>query len=130
MGIQWFSENEKISEDLPKALHPLIKSKQKLIKFCIGRKVRNVPIGLLIYAGRNQYNHMDDKEKLSGLNTTIFNLLASGYEGATEQFPKDPAFNLENALLINNFSNNITTLLKWINYESYYADMHSLIVAA
>lgn len=90
--------------------------------------MRTVPIGLVIYAGRNQYNHMDD-EKLSALNTTIFNLLASSYEGATEHSSKEPAYDLENVVLIN-FSSNITALLEWKNYESYYADMHSLIVAA
>ena len=87
-----------------------------------------MPIGLVIYAGHNQYNHMDD-EKLSALNTTIFNLLACSYEGATEQSSKDPAFDLENPVLIN-LSSNITTLLEWQNYESYYVDMLHLIVAA
>src|ERR1700730_6522446 len=28
--------------------------------FCVGRLVRGVPLGLIIYAGRNQYNHFDD----------------------------------------------------------------------
>lgn len=128
MGIQWFSKNEEIPEALPEALHPLIQSRKKLINFCIGRKVRSVPIGLLIYAGRNQYNHMDD-EKLNDLNTTVFNLLTLSYEGVTEQFPKDPAFDLENAILTN-FSSNITALLEWRNYKSYCTDMYSLIVAA
>lgn len=128
MGIQWFSKTQEIPEALPEALYPLMQSRKELIKFCIGRKVRRVPIGLLIYAGRNQYNHMDDK-KLSDLNTTIFNLLALGYEDVMEQSPKDPAFDLESVILIN-FSSNITTLLEWRNYKSYYTDMYSLIVAA
>lgn len=148
MGIQWFSKNKEISEALPEALHPLVQSGKtgKIpIEFCIGRKVRSVPIGLLIYAGRNQYNHMDMNEKLKPLNTTIFNLLAISYEGAIEQSSEDlvfnlenyedaeeqsfedPAFNLKNTVLIN-FSSNITALLEWRNYESYYADMNSLII--
>ena len=134
MGIQLCSNNQGIPENLPKDLSPLIK--EKVEKFCIGRRVRGVPIGLVIYAGRNQYNHMNDKvndkvndKGLSTLNTTIFNLLALGYryEQAIENSPKDPAFDLENERLIN-FSSNITTLLEWINYKSYYTDMHSLIV--
>jgi hypothetical protein len=128
MGIQWFSENEDISEDLPKDLRSLLMKSKKLIKFCIGRRVRSLPIGLIIYAGRNQYNHMDD-EKLSELNTTIFNLLAYSYDGATEQSPKNPAFDLKNEVLTN-FSSNITALLEWRSYELYYKDMNSLIVAA
>lgn len=123
MGIQWFSENKENSEDLPEALCLLITPKNKLAKFCIGRRVRKVPIGLVIYAGRNQFNHMDG-EKLSKLNTTIFDLLASNYAE-----DKDPAFNLKNKRLTN-FSHNIIGLLGWENYEVYYLDMHSLIVTA
>jgi hypothetical protein len=127
MGLQWFSENEEIPEDLPEALRSSIKPKSKPVKFCIGRRVRNLPIGLIIYAGRNQFNHMDDEE-LREPNKTIFNLLAHNYDGATEQSPGDPAFDLENGVLIN-FSGNITALLDWRNYESYYLDMKSLITA-
>ena len=76
MGIQLFSTNEEIAEDLPEILRSVIKPKSKVPRFCIGRRVRNVPIGLIIYAGRNQFNHIDE-EKLSGVNTTIFNLIAS-----------------------------------------------------
>ena len=28
--------------------------------FCVGRLVRNIPLGLLIYAGRIQYNHWEE----------------------------------------------------------------------
>jgi hypothetical protein len=128
MGIQWFSENEEIPSDLPEALRSSIKPKSKLVKFCIGRKVRSLPIGLIIYAGRNQFNHMDDEE-LREPSKTIFNLLAHNYVGATDQSPGDPAFDLENAILIN-FSSNITAMLEWRNYESYYSDMKSLVAAA
>jgi hypothetical protein len=71
---------------------------------------------------------MDDDE-LREPSKTIFNLLAHSYAGVTEQSPRDPAFDLENGMLIN-FSSNITALLEWRNYESYYADMKSLIAAA
>jgi hypothetical protein len=143
MGIQWFSENEEIPENLPKSLCSLLKPKSKITKFCVGRKVRSVPIGLVIYAGRNQFNHMDDDE-LREPNVTIFELLAKNYTGTTDkpieittlsaeqaeaitpQFPKDPAFDLKNGILIN-FASNITALLEWRNYESYYSDMYSLI---
>ena len=47
----------------------------------------------------------------------------------TEESFKDPAFDLENTVLIN-FSSNITALLGWRNYEAYYSDMKLLIVSA
>ncbi|WP_026736046.1 hypothetical protein [Fischerella sp. PCC 9605] len=127
MGIQWFSENKEIPEDVPEDLRLLIKTGTKTAKFCIGRRIRSVPIGLAIYAARNQFNHMDDEE-LREPNITIFNLLAYNHGVAVEQCFKDPAFDLENKVLIN-FSSNITALLEWRNYESYHSDMHSLIVA-
>ncbi|WP_068818211.1 hypothetical protein [Phormidesmis priestleyi] len=126
MGIQWFSENQEIPDNLPKDLHSLLKPKTKPAKFCIGRKIRSIPIGLIIYAGRNQSNHMED-EKLHGLNATVFNLLASNHCDTASTF-KDPAFDLENETLIN-FSSNITALLDWSDYKSYCRDMHALIVA-
>ncbi|AUB43633.1 hypothetical protein COO91_09814 (plasmid) [Nostoc flagelliforme CCNUN1] len=128
MGIQLFSQNEEIAEDLPKILRSVIKSKSKLAKFCIGRRVRNVPIGLVIYAGRNQFNHIDE-EKLNELNVTIFKLLASNWSDAAEEVNKDLAFDLEEKLLIN-FSSNITGLLGWKSYELYDSDMHSLLIEA
>jgi hypothetical protein len=144
MGIQWFSENEETPENLPESLYSLLKPKSKITRFCIGRKVRSVPIGLVIYAGRNQFNHMDDDE-LREPNVTIFDLLSKNYtdstdqsvqsitlsveqvEDITEHSSQDPAFDLENGILIN-FASNITGLLEWKDYESYYSDMHSLIV--
>jgi len=126
MGIQWFSKNEKIPEDLPESLSS-IDPKSKIAKFCIGRRIKNLPIGLVIYAGRNQFNHMDD-EQLKEPNITIFNILAHNYADPTNQFSKDPAFDLKNDTLIN-FAANIVGLLEWKEYESYSSDMYPLIVA-
>jgi len=127
MGIQLFSENKNILEELPGNIGSLITPKS--VKFCIGRLVSKLPIGLIIYAGRNQYNHMDlDASAFNKLNKAIFNHLAENYYDDTKEFFKDPAFDLENRLLIN-FSSNITALLGWRNYESYYSDMKSLIVS-
>lgn len=130
MGIQLFSKNINISKKLPEnVLKPLtlMKPKKQPVKFCTGRLVSQLPIGLIIYAGRNQYNHMDEDE-LFGLNKAIFNQIAEKYDDDSKEFFKDPAFDLENRLLIN-FSSNITSLLGWKNYESYYSDMKSLIVS-
>ena len=113
MAIQLFSENEIIPEDLPNELQ-----KMKLpIKFCISRRIYNIPIGLIIYAGRNQYNHMDEK-KLNKMNTKVFDLINQNHI--------NPCFDLNNTQVIN-FSGNIIELLGWDHYEQYYFDMLNML---
>ena len=126
MGIKLFSKNKNISEDIPENVRSLIKPKSNPVRFCTGRLVDKLPIGLIIYAGRNQYNHMHEV-KLREPNKIIFNHLAEHYDDDTKESFRDPAFDLDNRQLIN-FSSNITALLGWRNYESYYSDMKSLIV--
>ena len=126
MGIQMFSSNEEVPSELPENLKDKLSCDKKAVKFCIGRKVKTLPIGLLVYAGRNQYNHMDE-EKLRPLNKIIFDIAANNYEGATEDSPKYPALDLGNPSIIN-YSTNITGILDWRDYEAYYCDMHSLLV--
>lgn len=43
-------------------------------EWCVGRLIGNLPLGIVIYACRNHYNHMDDK-RLSTLNELVFNHL-------------------------------------------------------
>jgi hypothetical protein len=117
MGIQWFSTNSEVPEALPQDLRNLIKPASQ--RFCTGRTVYEVPIGLIIYAGRNQYNHMDQAELTNKLNCKVFELLATHNNTISW---KDPAFDLSSSAL-NNLSSNVTGLLKWKDYEAYYEDM-------
>ena len=43
-------------------------------KFCVGREIGDLPLGMLVFAGRNQYNHYDE-ERLNVVNEVIFNAL-------------------------------------------------------
>jgi hypothetical protein len=43
-------------------------------EWCVGRSVGNLPLGIVVYAGRNHYNHTDEK-RLSTLNEVVFNHL-------------------------------------------------------
>jgi hypothetical protein len=52
MGIQWFSTNSEVPEALPQDLRDLVVQPSSQ-RFCMGRTVYEVPIGLIIYAGRN-----------------------------------------------------------------------------
>lgn len=43
-------------------------------KFCMGRQIGGMPVGLIIYAARNQYNHAGE-DRLSPQNELVFNYL-------------------------------------------------------
>lgn len=62
MALKLFAEKIEISE-LPKFVKENIKENwhQSLTKFSHDRKVWGLPIGLLIYAARNQYNHFEER---------------------------------------------------------------------
>lgn len=43
-------------------------------KFCVGRNIGDLPLGMLVFAGRNQYNHYDE-DRLNVVNEVVFNAL-------------------------------------------------------
>ncbi len=43
-------------------------------EWCVGRSIGNLPLGIVVFAGRNQYNHAGD-ERLRPLNEVVFNHL-------------------------------------------------------
>lgn len=122
MGIQLFSGNTTV----PTRYQDIIKPGSKDARFCIGRSVRSVPLGLVILAGRNQYNHIN-AEKLREPNLRIFDDLSLNWPGSTGDGRKDPAFDLKNDRLIN-YASNIVALMGWNNYVAYRTDMEALLL--
>ena len=122
MAIQKFSNNIEVCQPFDS----VISSNSKAARFCIGRKVRGVPIALIIYAGRNQYNHMDEN-KLNELNKFIFSQLAKIQSfNDKNKFYIDPAFDLANADIMN-YSSNITAVLDWKDYSIYKQDLIDML---
>ena len=123
MGIQKYSVNTEV----PEAFTGLIRENAKPVKFCIGRFERDIPIGLIVYAGRNQFNHLDD-DSLREPNLSIFEKLCA-VESSTNKgvFYRDPAFDLTNENLIS-YASNITGLLGWRTYENFYSDMRNMLI--
>lgn len=120
-GIQLFSKNE----TLPIAWSGIIRIGAAGVPFCIGREVRGVPLGLIVYAGRNQHAHYDD-ESLREPNTSVFERLALNHGfGGGKPF-HDPAFDLRNTS-IGSFASNITALIGWRSYEAYLKDMEEVL---
>lgn len=117
-AIECYSSNTNV----PANVASLVQSGSKAIPFCIGREVRGIPIGLVIYAGRNQHMHYNEPN-LSTLNKAIFNKLANISKFSSV---KDPALDLANHTL-SSLASNITYLLGWRSYESYLSDIHALL---
>ncbi|NOS78980.1 MAG: hypothetical protein HOP35_13640 [Nitrospira sp.] len=120
-GIQWFSHNRAVPADFGSVIKP----SSKAVPFCVGRRVRMVPIGLIIYAGRNQFAHLDENS-LREPNLTVFERLATKHGYSTDPAVRDPAFDLRNEYLIN-FSSNVTALIDWRSYDQYAKDMSAII---
>lgn len=117
MAIRLYSKNGNVLPELSGVM------KQAAIPYCIGRLVRGVPLGLVIYAGRNQYNHIEDNQ-LREPSSTVFEWLATKHDYG--QGIRDPAFDLS-AGLVWNYASNVTSLVGWRDYESYEKDMRSLL---
>lgn len=125
-AIEMFSKNTDVDEKIKsivtiKDQRGRFKINHKVKRFCIGRRVNDVPIGLIIYAGRNQHMHCD-AEELSEVNLRVFGMLAMvpGY-----QEYRDPAFDLCTKRL-DSYASNITALLAWRSYSAYFNDMNAL----
>jgi hypothetical protein len=120
-AIECYSENESIPEDWAEVIRP----NNKAVRFCIGRKTRDVPLGLIIYAARNQHTHFEDEE-LREPNQEVFRRLAERHWITTNQPFADPAFDLKNKSLVS-FASNCTALMGWRDYTSYEADIRALL---
>lgn len=98
----------------------------KTVKFCYGRPVRGIPLGLIIYAGRNQHTHIEDKDQLHEPSRTVFERLATRNSNAAEVQYRDPAFDLANDRLVS-FASNIINLIGWDTYEAYDQDIRPML---
>ena len=120
MAIKQYSNNSSV----PDRFNALINRGSLAKKFCIGREKHSVPIGLIIYAGRNQAAHYDDIE-LREPNKSIFEKLCKRTSKGGREF-RDPALDLNNGSTIN-FAGNITYILDWCDYDAYQQDMRNLL---
>ncbi len=120
-GLERFSTNTAIPEDWV----DVIKAKHSAVRYCIGRRVRHVPLGLIIYAGRNQHVHFGEG-KLNKINTTVFARLAIHHGRNNDPTIRDPAFDLSNSLLVS-FAHNVTALVDWRSYDAYERDLAALL---
>lgn len=116
-GLEIYSQNTRV----PNAWKVNIPA--YLAKFCVGREVRSTPLGLIVYAARNQHTHFNDP-KLRMASASVFTNLARehGYSSSA----LDPAFDLENPILTS-YASNVTALIEWRSVEKYQDDMRNML---
>jgi hypothetical protein len=120
MGIRLHGREGTVPNDLA---HLLLKG-SKVLHYLGGRRVRQLPIALIILAGRNQYHHMD--EDLREPTLSIFRDLAKNHEYPNGEAYIDPAFDLSQGDP-GRMPGNIVYVLGWGTYENYQKDMHTLL---
>ena len=121
MAIKKFSKNT----DIPVALNHIPRI-ELAKKYCVGRFVNDVPLGLIIYAGRNQFNHLDAQELFEPSKTIFTRIGQIGPSRFVKEPYQDPAFDLNNRTIIN-FASNITALIGWRNYNTFENDMIEML---
>ncbi len=79
--------------------------------FCVGRSIRSIPLGLLVYAGRNQHMHVVGSRLWPGNRVILekFDLVDVNESGDFHSVA--PA---------------VLEILGWNNYDSYERDMNEL----
>lgn len=118
-GIRLFSTISEVPNDCIEIVPPKAKT---VIPFCIGERKYGLPIGLIIYASRNQYAHWEeDPHKVT---TKVFQQLTLAYRN-------NPLFDLAYDLgnpTIDIYANEILLGgLGWSTYDRYRSEMEKLL---
>ncbi len=94
-------------------------------KYCVGRLVRGLPLGIIIYAARNQHAHFNEGS-LNEPSATVFEQLTTAHEHAATVAFRDQAFDLQNPGVVS-YAANVTALIGWRDYDAYYADLRAML---
>ncbi len=102
-----------------------IQRNSSLEGFCRGRQVHGIPIGLLIYAGRVQYNHWEEGEPRNVVAKTVFDELVWAYY---EDTTFDLAYQLgyPSTRPVTHYL--LRLELRWRNYNDYLSDLKNLLL--
>lgn len=119
MAIKLYSRNTSIPANCARILKP----SSSAVPFCIGKERYGIPIGLIVYAGRNQYAHWDAK-RLNKDNIAVFRTLAVAF---WDDPLSDLAFDLSNPTINIYAGEMLFTALRWTTYDIYLAEMLDLL---
>lgn len=120
MAIRIYSKNVTIPPSCQGIVPP---KKDGALPFCIGRERYGLPIGLIIYAARNQYNHWDEG-KPNTVTENVFDHLSRAFHNNPLL---DLAFSLSNPTINVYAHEMLINCLGWISYDYYSDDMRSML---
>lgn len=121
MAINQYSRNADIDDDC-EALS--VKQGSKATRFCIGRPVHGIPLGLLLYAARVQYNHWDEGKPTNPVALAVFSAL---YQHYANDLSFDLAYVLEWPAPRPVAHYIIRHELRWMSYADYITDMRQAL---
>jgi hypothetical protein len=108
---------------IPAEWRDYIEPDQDAAQFCIGRSKYNVPTGLIVYAGRNQFAHWD--QNLHTVPRRVFELLANAFDDNPHW---DMVFELETGVSASFCAGPVLFLaLEWLSYDTYLIEMTELL---
>lgn len=130
-AIEQYSKNQSLSNN---RLH-LFGGKPPKPKYAVGREIRDIPLGLLILAARNQYNHIEDGSIMREPTKSIFEALCTyedprwkewDIDGPEDEAPfRDPSFDLNNPKVVC-YSFPILKLIGWKSREALMIDLEQM----
>ena len=120
-ALEEFSTNTKF----PSTAFKLgVSAKTKLIRYAVGREVQGIPAGLLIYAGRIQYNHFEEGWQINNVARSVFEALLQHY---IDYLSFDMAYELEWPVPRPVSHYLVRHELKWFKISEYEADMRNML---
>ena len=94
------------------------------VPFSVGREVHGIPAGLLIYAGRIQYNHYEEGHPKNAVARAVFDALQSHYYN---DMTFDLAYELEWPAPRPVSHYIVRHELKWFSLADYVADIRAML---
>jgi hypothetical protein len=119
--IEIYSHNHVVTADLGFELNP------KKAKYCVGRLVNGIPLGLVLHAARNQHFHFESEQNHHPV-LEVFNALSQRVSQSTGESYQDPAF------LMNDFTRpilaaNVLSLIGWTSATTCLDEMREILIA-
>lgn len=118
MGIRLFSRQDSVPSNYTR----LVGSTKTAIQFCIGQERHGIPVGLIIYAARHQYNHWD--EEAHDVPQNVFRALSAAFH---DNMLFDLGFELGNPTITVYASHVLLVALGWTTYDKYLGGMKSML---